>query len=934
MALNPILSQQVQPMAPVNMPSGAEGLGQSLGFLANLFHKNPPSEASFKQANDQKAMAEWTQRLSEISDGVNQNGWTDSTQRAKLRAAQAEVSAKYGVDVTSGAFSSAAEGLLGIELDTAFQDPQRMYLEDKLSTTEGTAQLAFTLQSLKDSGVDVTDIRDPRVVDAVQKQDANKAELANLQVTDDLTFKKALPVLEANVNDLTQGIIAANKVLEEGGVTKTNGTVQETFKFVRDAKNQMLLSIPAQFRDRQEIKNLFTVVDQTIIAMDDMANTLGKQGEIVELNPAQIRQADKILGIMQTDNPAAAEIVNILGLASNGNTMDSAAMINTLRNLNLDANADAIIKQPKWVDEAPGILDGTVMDIATRLTSGEIASKVVSDSFTTKYEVAPPPADPTVRMETINSSLTIARSFSGDVNSYTEAGKNGFIQSVGNLAMALGSNAASEDYFSAEKTVDIAKGLIGSIDKVSAIDPKAAEAIKTIAYANVAKVRSNADAKASAIASANNFTITSDGIRLTSSAEQGMYGPEAATYDRMVEIIDERFGGDLEKALNAEREDLPTTLEAATNPLDAAANTMLLSLQAKLQGPYQVVKEAQRSAAVAYEAEKALMPTAIKQAIEQRGAAVQTAAQESAKSYKVPDEVANDTAFIDSVKGVSKRLNIQADDLLRVIEFETAHSFSPQAKNPGSTATGLIQFLDSTAKGLGTTVGDLANMSRADQMVYVEKYLSPYKGRIRNFGDLYMAVHWPAGIGKDDGYVMYRSGLKFYEANKNLDTNGDGIVTRGEAINSVYSRTGGGLMTTPNTAKAEQFITETKADLTRTNVQQALGGVPSFSVAPPVQNPLPAATTVTGGGDFKTPFTTEIKGVADAKDQGLIRVPNSDGYSRDILSLLSEIGVKPNDTFVVANEKEFNNAVKRGLIKKGDKVLIGEDNDAMVVEVQ
>lgn len=162
--------------------------------------------------------------------------------------------------------------------------------------------------------------------------------------------------------------------------------------------------------------------------------------------------------------------------------------------------------------------------------------------------------------------------------------------------------------------------------------------------------------------------------------------------------------------------------------------------------------------------------------------------------FAVPEEVAKDTDFINSVKTTSSNLQIQPDWLLRVIDFETASTWSPQIRNPGSTATGLIQFLDSTAKGIGTTVEDLATMSRAEQMAYVEKYLEPYKGKLNNFGDVYMAVHWPAGIGKDEGYVMYRKGSPEYTANRNLDSNGDGTVTRGETLARVLGATGRGEM--------------------------------------------------------------------------------------------------------------------------------------------
>lgn len=154
--------------------------------------------------------------------------------------------------------------------------------------------------------------------------------------------------------------------------------------------------------------------------------------------------------------------------------------------------------------------------------------------------------------------------------------------------------------------------------------------------------------------------------------------------------------------------------------------------------------------------------------------------------------IADDGAFLGAVETASQDLGINSTDLLTAISFETVGTFSPSIKNPGSTATGLIQFLESTAKGLGTSTAELAQMSNVEQMVYVKKYLEPYKGRMKNLGDVYMAIHWPAGVGKDDNYVMYREGSDNYAANRGLDVSGDGTVTRGEALQRVRQSAGSG----------------------------------------------------------------------------------------------------------------------------------------------
>ena len=154
--------------------------------------------------------------------------------------------------------------------------------------------------------------------------------------------------------------------------------------------------------------------------------------------------------------------------------------------------------------------------------------------------------------------------------------------------------------------------------------------------------------------------------------------------------------------------------------------------------------------------------------------------------------VADDGAFLGAVESASQNLGINSSDLLTAISFETVGTFRPDIKNPGSTATGLIQFLESTAKGLGTSTAELAQMDRTQQMEYVERYLRPFKGRMKNLGDVYMAIHWPAGVGKDDNYVMYRKGSENYDKNKGLDVSGDGTVTRGEALQRVRQSAGSG----------------------------------------------------------------------------------------------------------------------------------------------
>jgi hypothetical protein len=134
------------------------------------------------------------------------------------------------------------------------------------------------------------------------------------------------------------------------------------------------------------------------------------------------------------------------------------------------------------------------------------------------------------------------------------------------------------------------------------------------------------------------------------------------------------------------------------------------------------------------------------------------------------------------VREIGTNLNIDPSWLMSVMGFETGYTFSPSIKNPGSSATGLIQFVSSTAKSMGTSTTQLARMTAVQQLDYVEKYFNQYKGKINNLGDCYMAVFWPVAIGKPDSYVIATSPSSVYNSNSGLDVNYDGKITRGEAV--------------------------------------------------------------------------------------------------------------------------------------------------------
>ncbi len=128
--------------------------------------------------------------------------------------------------------------------------------------------------------------------------------------------------------------------------------------------------------------------------------------------------------------------------------------------------------------------------------------------------------------------------------------------------------------------------------------------------------------------------------------------------------------------------------------------------------------------------------------------------------------------------------------------FETGPKFRfmPNARNAsGSSGTGLIQFMAATAQNMGTTTAALAAMSGVEQLDWVERYFQPYKGRLKTLDDLYMAILWPAAVGKDPDYVLFRKGTLAYTQNAGLDSDKSGTITKHEAATKVRETLTAGL---------------------------------------------------------------------------------------------------------------------------------------------
>jgi hypothetical protein len=157
--------------------------------------------------------------------------------------------------------------------------------------------------------------------------------------------------------------------------------------------------------------------------------------------------------------------------------------------------------------------------------------------------------------------------------------------------------------------------------------------------------------------------------------------------------------------------------------------------------------------------------------------------------------------FCNRVRQMGSTLGCEPEHLMAAMAFETGETFSPAIRNgAGSGAVGLIQFMPRTAESLGTSTEALAKMSALEQLEFVERYLTPYRGRLSTLEDVYMAILMPSAVGLPPEHVLFHRDSqdanerrrawhrRAYEQNRGLDRNGDGKITKIEASSVVAAK--------------------------------------------------------------------------------------------------------------------------------------------------
>ncbi|WAJ37726.1 hypothetical protein OU800_00430 [Pseudomonas sp. GOM7] len=147
--------------------------------------------------------------------------------------------------------------------------------------------------------------------------------------------------------------------------------------------------------------------------------------------------------------------------------------------------------------------------------------------------------------------------------------------------------------------------------------------------------------------------------------------------------------------------------------------------------------------------------------------------------------------FRERMLALGENLSLDPNYVMACIALETGRTFNPAIKNPNSSATGLIQFMSSTAADLGTTTALLAKMTHVEQLEYVEKYFLMTARNVGvptsewSLGDVYFSIFTPSIIKKKPEDTIYADGQAAYTVNTFHDRNSDGVITKQEIAENI-----------------------------------------------------------------------------------------------------------------------------------------------------
>lgn len=145
------------------------------------------------------------------------------------------------------------------------------------------------------------------------------------------------------------------------------------------------------------------------------------------------------------------------------------------------------------------------------------------------------------------------------------------------------------------------------------------------------------------------------------------------------------------------------------------------------------------------------------------------------KVLKEDNKLFNDSVLT-RISNIADKYKIKPSWIIMVMFKESRAN--PKAINPFSNAAGIIQFMPSTARSLGTSTEEIVDMSLYQQLKYVDKYIKQLgkSHLINSYEDFYLSIFYPKALGKDPSYIIGSKGSEIVRQNK-VAKNRNGYIT-------------------------------------------------------------------------------------------------------------------------------------------------------------
>ncbi len=872
MSFNPTLESAIN---PISVGNGTVSPVQGLASLLDVFKPSAPkptaqpSAADLKDQASRAYFAEMDKASQLRAQGDEQAA--QNTARTALRG----LTSQYGLDQVEGAAElySTFSGL-----DASVVTTGKTSLNESLrSDPEYAKNLSFVRMSNPDISEEQLD---QKAMQITMQSQANAQELTMLQQQEAVTWVKAKPVYDDGIKLAREELQRMVSTYKKDSIISVE-EASAIRKYWTDVLNKFQAppGVPMEQWEQYKKSYIDPIQDVVNAGLDGILNS--------EASEDMPRALSQIVDVLVADGklPPALRV----NLAPNGTGDAMQGLKTAIEMMGADAG------NGQWATQIETVLKMDYDQLLNFAQNFETADA----SWVDKVDASPfLEGDNAQKAGTLSQDKVRAMS----TNPGTAAeGVISLIEHVG----AVDSNT----HFTGDMMKSIFdQRLFDKVEELATINPEAGGAIKERLDMALATRLEASQKYVTKVANQNGFELRDNGFGETQLVLSEKFMTEQQKQDLQV-----HFGGSIAAAIAAKGRVTPKPgggmFGGGALPVSTSLSIAfdeIPKIDAELKA-YAAIKDIRDKKFGVAEAED------------------NTSVAPTGMEYALPEEVAKDTAFVNAIKGVAQNNNIKPDDLARIIAFESANTWSPSVRNPGSSATGLIQFMSETAKSLGTTTDELSRMTRDQQMVYVDKYLQQYKGKLKNFGDIYMAIHWPAGIGQDESYIMYKAGSKEYEGNKNLDTNGDGTVTRGETIARVIGATpaNGAVLRSPGIAGYEA---EVGAMQTSTRPQPTPDPVQAMTVAP--AQGAPAVGAGPGVREMTTePILQNTPTTENVDDTGRGLYPSV--TNKAIKDYLDSLIGKENGIKSFASNSEMQEALSAGLIKSGD--LVAVDGEIRIV---